>query len=1299
MISKTFKKRLVLTTAIAASMFSYGRRAYANCYQSSGATYLCGGAETAEQDINHANASVSTLAGFSVNANANRGIHITGDGALSFIDTHKSSVTATGAFGIGLFAETHDDGMTPGSVTINVNGAFSGTRDGIRGYVGDDATGGVSITLSGSATGTDNDGIAAVGYINSADVVSVTTEKGSSVSGGNIGIYATNFGYTDSIGVAIKVSGTVTGGNDGINAFVKYTGDLKIDTYAGATVNGDDADGIRASNRGTNGGLTIHTRDIVTGGGAGIYGYARNGVVITTDADVSGGSDGINAYSSAGTVNVTASTNVTGSSGDGIHAKVGSDGTDLTVTTGKNHTVSGHSFGIYALNEGTGDTTITANGDVILSGFGNSVYAHNTSQGGKMTITTYGALYAGGGNGVYALNEGDGDVTVDVEGNSEGSIQVRNKGTGDLLIMANGDITSYYQGILALNDNGSSGDLTIMTGQDSKIDGHNYTGIYALNHGTGAINVDIEGSVSNTNHAAIYARDFGAGSGNMTFTFGQHSSLKGNSAGLYAVNDGDGDVSITADGYINGYQAIQVANNGTGDITITVDGHLVGGSGVLANNNAAGGDMTIAIGADANIEASYAGVYANNTAASTLTVTNEGKISGTGFIIHNESGLGTFTNKKGADIEGPTGLDIRSGGLDQGIINEAGATIHGSGDAIVFDAVESDTPLIIEGGHIIGAVRDTAPEDGHSLVKIAGDFTSEGTFDVSSLTVEVNKKFTLANDITTYLGVVDNGTITVTTAGSAIVDGGLTVNKSAMLDVQKNFSVDGGTTNAGTIKIASDAALTLDTMKASTGTIDFGVSSMANYGSLDVTGGGISLAGATPVTVTMTGGNLTTGKAIMIASGDSTITGVGNPGGTLTTVLNSALWKLQIADGTNTSDGVTDINGANDLWLHITKNASLSSLASTPGNANVGNALQTIIGGSPALQTVQAAINAAPDAATINGILERLQPTVDGHIVTAALDNGVRVQGLADNRMIAWRGGDDAGTGVAAGSASNGATAWVQGYGQRAYQGMRDGIAGYRSDLWGSAMGADTDRLLKDSLVGLSFNYARLNANAENTNQTGTDIDSYGVNFYASRDLGQGIFLNGQLGYAYNDINGVRYNVLAPGDAATASYGSNQFSAKALLGHDYTTTHDLIVTPNMSATYTKLLVDGYTEQGSGGGLNVRRQDYDTLDLGIGVDTYMQVKYADGNVLKPALHAGYRYAAISDRIDTSASFIGDPANTVFTSVGAHPARSTFDGGASLTYSMTGNWDLSANYNYAYKEDYHAHSGLARATVHF
>src|SRR4030081_2076100 len=126
MSPSALRRRVLLSgTMLVTAVVGYGRRAYGACVNSGGSTYLCSGAEVTTQTINANNASVSTIAGFSVYAPAGNAIEITGDGALSYTDTKSPPLPA--AAGIALYVRPGGAyAATPGSVTINTNGTLSG---------------------------------------------------------------------------------------------------------------------------------------------------------------------------------------------------------------------------------------------------------------------------------------------------------------------------------------------------------------------------------------------------------------------------------------------------------------------------------------------------------------------------------------------------------------------------------------------------------------------------------------------------------------------------------------------------------------------------------------------------------------------------------------------------------------------------------------------------------------------------------------------------------------------------------------------------------------------------------------------------------------------------------------------------------------------------------------------------------------------------------------------------------------------------------------------------------------------
>src|SRR3990172_2924666 len=256
----TLKNKLVVTTAVAAALFGYGRRAYAACDPQPAPDYLCSGATATTQSISYDNANVYTAYGFSVITAAGNAITITGDGALSFTDIYASTITGGGGGGNpgGLYMKVLGDyNATPGSATINVNSKIAGYMYGIRAR--NLGSGEISITADGEATGV----FAGIGTINHGTDLIITAGAGSTITGGSRGINARNYSTATNLTVTTGVGSTVTGTNNyGIDARNLGSGTLTI-TADGDVTSGRH--GILAHNDGTDLTITTGVDSTVTG--------------------------------------------------------------------------------------------------------------------------------------------------------------------------------------------------------------------------------------------------------------------------------------------------------------------------------------------------------------------------------------------------------------------------------------------------------------------------------------------------------------------------------------------------------------------------------------------------------------------------------------------------------------------------------------------------------------------------------------------------------------------------------------------------------------------------------------------------------------------------------------------------------------------------------------------------------------------------------------------------------------------------------------------------------------------------
>ncbi|QIG47330.1 autotransporter domain-containing protein [Nordella sp. HKS 07] len=558
---------MALTTVLTVAPFmGYGRQAEAACVPDPVApTYTCSGASGA-QTITSNDAAVTTVAGFGVTTAAGNGITITGDGAMSFIDRTASVITSTN--GHGLYVGATGNNTDDGAVTIETNGAITGSAAGI--YARTDGQGDIDITADGTVTGESGAGIHA--YSNMGDDMTITTGIGSAVTGAD-GILADSeaMGNLD-----ITANGRVTGlAGDGIRAVSNLgmgTGlDLTITTGTQSSVFGRE-NGINANNFGK-GDLIVTARGIVTGEErAGVYAYnSENGANLTVATEstsvISGDDNGINARNyGGGDLTVIADGQVTAYSGDGIRAynlggvKVygGGDydfkngaGQDLTITTGAGSVVTGERSGITAFNGGAGDLSITVNG-LVTGNDGDGIRAYNFN-GDSGYIPPVQRRYYGAAQNM-TISTGAASV---ITGRDDG-IDVGNTGAGILAITVRGTVTGQGDdGIGAYNFNYGD-DLKIVTDAGSLVTGIGGDGIDANHYGAGDLDITVDGRVTGRGEEDLFGSGIEAendGGGDTLIKIGGTGLVEGDFAAIETVSDGEQTIAITNDGVVRNLSA------------------------------------------------------------------------------------------------------------------------------------------------------------------------------------------------------------------------------------------------------------------------------------------------------------------------------------------------------------------------------------------------------------------------------------------------------------------------------------------------------------------------------------------------------------------------------------------------------------------------------------------------------------------------------------------------------------------------------------------------------------------------
>ena len=553
-----------------------------------------------------------------------------GDGIDAFASTGATSITANGAInaaGAGIYATS-----TSGAISVNAASTVTGaTGDGIyvysAGQSGTTGGGAVSVgasnqPIAGAVQGGGDYGI----YASGAGDVSVYA---GAVTGGTHGVSVTSQSNGASDGaVIIDLTGQVTSGAGygvrGINTGV-LSGDTLTISTAGVTATGGD--GIKAETSG--GDITINAGGpIVANAGGnvtydGIYADGAGDSLVTVNASgaVTGSDNGIEVYSAGATarsgVNITTGGSVTAGAGQSaIMATVAGLG-DLTIATAAGTTLSAAGgTGILANVASSGANNIAINNAAAIGGAGAAQVANGivaqiaAGDAGNITVNSIGDIDATT-VGISASNSGSG--TVNIGGaNGVGGV-ITTAGTGIAASTTTGalTITTAAGGSIApgasvgIQATSVSGPITIVQNGDIGAAGANGTvgmGISAqIQSGSSDINI--------TSNGGIYVA---AGSGLQ-------------SAGIYAVNGGTGAINVTSNGVIDP-GAYGIVLQGAGAVSVTTNGSV---TGAAAGLNLSSGAAGLSLNINGNVTATGGpAIVATSAGAATINIASGSVVTG-----------------------------------------------------------------------------------------------------------------------------------------------------------------------------------------------------------------------------------------------------------------------------------------------------------------------------------------------------------------------------------------------------------------------------------------------------------------------------------------------------------------------------------------------------------------------------------------------------------------------------------------------------------------------------------------------
>lgn len=415
-------------------------------------------------------------------------------------------------------------------------------------------------------------------------------------------------------------------------------------------------------------------------------------------------------------------------------------------------------------------------------------------------------------------------------------------------------------------------------------------------------------------------------------------------------------------------------------------------------------------------------------------------------------------------------------------------------------------------------------------------------------------------------------------------------------------------------------------------------------------------------------------------------------------------------------------NGDN-FDLLITVNP-LEGLSDSRNNLTVARTVLSALAASavPDLKEVQALLGRASTSSEYNKILESLQPAVDRGFIEASMAMKENLNAPVTRRIGTLleqefvppttkklvSGSKDLVTGrVLRESSETGTdfqetkgTVWGSVLGARATQSERDSINAYDMTTSGVAFGADTGEISNDMLLGIAAVIGVSDIDADNANNTRSEIDSYGLSMYAGSVVRGDMLLRGSVSYMHNENKTTRRNVgTIAGISYFSDYSTEHLGLNAALSKKFSYGRSLSVLPEIILSYDFIEVEEYNEAGNSDlGLSVDYESVSKASLGAGLGIDYLLETDAGIDLRPSARIDYRYNVLNDEVRAAASFRVAPGET-FILEGFDPPKNELRIGSKLQARITEDLNFSLGYDFQFREDYHSHAGQADLVYSF
>jgi outer membrane autotransporter protein len=225
---------------------------------------------------------------------------------------------------------------------------------------------------------------------------------------------------------------------------------------------------------------------------------------------------------------------------------------------------------------------------------------------------------------------------------------------------------------------------------------------------------------------------------------------------------------------------------------------------------------------------------------------------------------------------------------------------------------------------------------------------------------------------------------------------------------------------------------------------------------------------------------------------------------------------------------------------------------------------------------------------------------------------------------------------------------WTSGFMNKATQKARKGNVGFKTDLTGGTIGADT-MISDNTVLGLAATYAQSKTKFKNElSGSKAKNGSVYLNVYSRHDLGNNWFVQGVAGFGQGEVkltNTGRATTDGKFDGtSTAKYDTMSISLEALAGYNMAVADCVAFVPTAGLRYTNVNEGGYTEKGALFNRTVTKKSADRL-TGV-LAGKLQASYdMSGTTVMPSVHAfvNHDFKAKNAKSTATISGVADSVN--------------------------------------------------------